>query len=111
MSMSNLKIRERLKEIKQIKRAILKDEAVAEEESILQASDKHHVISLIIPVHRGENFIKTLVKSLNKQNLDQRYYEVIFIFYGDYKERETLLETLNKEFVYQIFYSERGVGR
>ena len=35
--MSNLKIRERLKEIKQIKRAILKDEAVAEEESILQA--------------------------------------------------------------------------
>lgn len=111
MSMSNLKIRERLKEIKQIKRAILKDEAVAEEESILQASDKPHGISLIIPVHRGEDFIKTLVNSLNKQSLDQRYYEVIFIFNGDYKESESLLETLNKEFVYQILYSERGVGR
>src|SRR5699024_12841205 len=70
-----------------------------------------HGISLIIPVHRGEDFIKTLVNSLNKQSLDQRYYEVIFIFNGDYKESETLLETLNKEFVYQIFYSERGVGR
>src|SRR5699024_12370425 len=106
MSMSNLKIRERLKEIKQIKRAILKDEAVAEDESIVHASDKPHGISLLIPVHRGEDFIKTLVNSLNKQSLDQRYYEVIFIFNGDYKESESLLETLNKEFVYQILYSE-----
>src|SRR5699024_8361923 len=111
MSRSNLKIRERLKESKQIKRAMLKDEGVAEEESILQASDKRHGSSLIISVHRGEDCIKTLIKSLNKQSLDQRYYEVIFIFNGDYKESESLLETLNKEFVYQILYSERGVGR
>ena len=111
MSMSNLKIRERLKQIKKIKNSIQNDQQVPEEHSPFPVVDLKHGVSVIIPVHRGEDFIKGLVDSINKQSLDSRYFEVLFIFNGDYEASEEIFNTLEKNFKHQILYAEQGVGR
>lgn len=111
MSMSNLKIRERLKQIKKIKNSIQNDQQVPEEHSPFPVVDLKHGVSVIIPVHRGEDFIKGLVDSINKQSLDSRYFEVLFIFNGDYEASEEIFNTLEKNFKHQILYTEQGVGR
>lgn len=110
MSMSNLKIRERLKEINKIKNSILSDEKVQEETTLFPVSNSEEGISVIIPVHQGENFIEDLVDSVKKQTLDNRYFEVIFIFNGEYAKSEALLNSLDIPFNHKILYSDQGVG-
>lgn len=108
--MSNLKIRERLKEINKIKNSILSDEKVQEETTLFPVSNSEEGISVIIPVHQGENFIEDLVDSVKKQTLDNRYFEVIFIFNGEYAKSEALLNSLDIPFNHKILYSDQGVG-
>lgn len=110
MSMSNLKIRERLKEIYKIKNSILSDEKVQEETTFFPVSNSEEGISIIIPVHLGEKFIEDLVDSVKKQTLDNKYFEVIFIFNGEYEKSEALLNNLDIPFNHKILYSNQGVG-
>lgn len=110
MSMSNLKIRERLKEINKIKNSILSDQKLPEEDTGFSGSDLDYGISVIVPVHQGEKYIEDLIESLGKQTLENNYYEVIFIFNGQYEESEKLFSKLSKSFNYKVLYSEKGVG-
>lgn len=110
MSMSNLKIRERLKEIKEIKNSILSDEKVQEEVTLFPNNDLENGISVIIPVHQGENFIENLVDSLKRQSLDYKFFEAVFVFNGEYEKSEKLLSRLDKPFKYKVLYSNKGVG-
>lgn len=110
MSMSNLKIRERLKEIKEIKNSILSDEKVQEEVTLFPNNDLENGISVIIPVHQGENFIENLVDSLKRQSLDYKFFEAVFVFNGEYEKSEKLLSMLDKPFKYKVLYSNKGVG-
>lgn len=110
MSMSNLKIRERLKEIKEIKNSILSDEKVQEEVTLFPNNDLKNGISVIIPVHQGENFIENLVDSLKRQSLDYKFFEAVFVFNGEYEKSEKLLSRLDKPFKYKVLYSNKGVG-
>lgn len=111
MSMSNLKIRERLKEINKIKNSILSNEKVREEINLFPAINLAHGISVIIPVHQGETFIEDLVDSLRKQSLETKYFEAIFIFNGEYEKSEALLNSFDIPFNHKILYSEQGVGK
>ncbi len=111
MSMSNLKIRERLKQIKKIKNSILNDQQVPEEQSPFPVVDLSHGVSVIIPVHRGEDFIKELIESITKQSLDSRYFEVLFIFNGEYEASEEIFNSLDKPFKHKVLYAKQGVGR
>lgn len=108
--MSNLKIRERLKEIKEIKNSILSDEKVQEEVTLFPNNDLENGISVIIPVHQGENFIENLVDSLKRQSLDYKFFEAVFVFNGEYEKSEKLLSRLDKPFKYKVLYSNKGVG-
>ena len=108
--MSNLKIRERLKEINTIKNSILSDEKVQEETNFFPVSNLEYGISVIIPVHRGEKFIESLIDSLKKQTLDNKYFEVIFVFNGEYNKSESLLEKMQITFNHRTLYSNQGVG-
>lgn len=108
--MSNLKIRERLKEIKEIKNSILSDEKVQEEVTLFPNNDLENGISVIIPVHQGENFIENLVDSLKRQSLDYKFFEAVFVFNGEYEKSEKLLSMLDKPFKYKVLYSNKGVG-
>lgn len=108
--MSNLKIRERLKEINKIKNSILSDQKVLEDDTSFSTSDLAYGISVIIPVHQGEKFIEDLIESLGKQTLENNYYEVLFIFNGQYEQSEKLFDALPKSFDYKVLYSEQGVG-
>lgn len=108
--MSNLKIRERLKEINKIKNSILSDQKVLEDDTSFSTSDLAYGISVIIPVHQGERFIENLIESLGKQTLENSYYEVLFIFNGQYEQSEKMFNELSKSFDYQVLYSEQGVG-
>lgn len=108
--MSNLKIRERLKEIKEIKNSILSDEKVQEEVTLFPNNDLENGISVIIPVHQGENFIENLVDSLKRQSLDYKFFEAVFVFNGEYEKSEKLLSRLDKPFKYKVLYSHKGVG-
>lgn len=108
--MSNLKIRERLKEINTIKNSILSDEKVQEETNFFPVSNLEYGISVIIPVHRGEKFIENLIDSLKKQTLDNKYFEVIFVFNGEYNKSESLLEKMQITFNHRTLYSNQGVG-
>lgn len=108
--MSNLKIRERLKEINTIKNSILSDEKVQEETTFFPVSNLEYGISVIIPVHRGEKFIESLIDSLKKQTLDNKCFEVIFVFNGEYNKSESLLEKMQITFNHRTLYSNQGVG-
>jgi len=108
--MSNLKIRERLKEINTIKNSILSDEKVQEETNFFPVSNLEYGISVIIPVHRGEKFIESLIDSLKKQTLDNKYFEVIFVFNGEYNKSKSLLEKMQITFNHRTLYSNQGVG-
>lgn len=110
MRMSNLKIRERLKEINIIKNSVLSDEKIQEEKSLFPVSRLEFGISVIVPVHRGEKFIENLVDSLRKQTLETNLFEVIFVFNGEYEKSETLLKNLQKPFTHRTLHSEQGVG-
>ena len=109
--MSNLKIRERLKEIKKIKNFLEKDQAVPVDQGPLLLNEKLYGITVVIPIHKAEDYIKRLVESLNKQTLDNRYFEVIVIFNGDFLESEKIFNKLNKLFPFKIYQSEKGVGK
>ena len=108
--MSNLKIRERLKEINNIKNSILSDEKIQEEATLFPVSNLEEGISIIIPIHRGEKFIEDLVDSVKKQTLSNNHFEVIFVFNGEYKKSEELLNNLDTPFNHKILYSGQGVG-
>ena len=83
--MSNLKIRERLKEINKIKNSVLSDEKIQEDTPLFPVSNLECGISVIIPVHQGEKFIEDLVDSLKIQTLETKLFEVIFVFNGEYE--------------------------
>ena len=108
--MSNLKIRERLKEINKIKNSVLSDEKIQEDTPLFPVSNLECGISVIIPVHQGEKFIEDLVDSLKIQTLETKLFEVIFVFNGEYEKSEALLKKLQTPFNHKILYSAQGVG-
>lgn len=67
----------------------------------LKNSDKFEDgISVIIPTYNGENHIKPLLESLEKQTLDPNKYEIIFVINGELDSTINLLKDFaerNKE--------------
>lgn len=109
--MSNLKIRERLKEIKKIKNSLIQDQEVPRDDGHFPLANRKYGISVIIPIHRSEKFIEGLIESINIQTLDKNNFEVLFIFNGDYETSENIFNNMSKSFQHKILYSEKGVGR
>lgn len=108
--MSELKIRKRLQEIEEIKKSITLGKVPAEQ------PENHEFplsegISVIIPIHRGEEYIERLVSSLEQQTLDKEQFEVIIIFNGEYQKTEEIFNRLDKVKNYVVLYTEQGVSQ
>ncbi|WP_017548089.1 glycosyltransferase [Salinicoccus carnicancri] len=108
--MAELNIRKRLQEIEEQKRAITlgKKTAGRPESHELPLSEG---ISVIIPVHRGEEYIERLIGSLEAQTLEREQFEVIIIFNGEYVRTEEIFNSLETKKQYRVIYTEQGVSR
>lgn len=108
--MSELKIRKRLQEIEEIKESITlgRPPARQTENNEFPLSEG---ISVIIPVHRGEEYIERLVSSLEQQTLDKEQFEVIVIFNGEYQRTEEIFNSIEKVKDYKVLYTDQGVSR
>lgn len=107
--MSDIKIRQRLHEIKQLRHYITEGIETAENKT----ADAHfrEGISVIVPVHRSEAYMKRMLQSLERQTLEADQFEVILIFNGEYDESKMIFDELEKYKHYTVLYSERGVAR
>ncbi|WP_411843693.1 glycosyltransferase [Salinicoccus sp. HZC-1] len=108
--MSELKIRKRLQEIEEIKKSITLGKKTYKQ------PENHEFplsegISVIIPIHRGEEYIERLVSSLEQQTLDKEQFEVILIFNGEYAKTEEIFNNLEKNKNYKVLYTKQGVSR
>lgn len=108
--MSELKIRKRLQEIEGIKNSIISGKKPSKQ------TEPHEFplsegISVIIPIHRGEEYIERLVTTLEQQTLDKDQFEAILIFNGDYAETEEIFNSMEKAKNYKVLYTEQGVSR
>ncbi|AKG73405.1 glycosyltransferase [Salinicoccus halodurans] len=108
--MSELKIRKRLQEIEEIKKHITLGKKPSKQPEIHEFPLSEG-ISVIIPVHRGEEYIERLISSLEEQTLDKDQFEVIIIFNGEYARTEEIFTALEKEKNYRVLYTEQGVSR
>ncbi|KKK33984.1 hypothetical protein WN59_10315 [Salinicoccus sediminis] len=68
-------------------------------------------ISVVIPVHRGEEYIERLIDSLEAQTLEREQFEVIIIFNGEYGRTEEIFNSLETKKQYRVIYTEQGVSR
>ncbi|WP_082099251.1 glycosyltransferase [Salinicoccus sediminis] len=108
--MAELNIRKRLQEIEEQKRAITlgKRPAGRPESHEFPLSEG---ISVVIPVHRGEEYIERLIDSLEAQTLEREQFEVIIIFNGEYGRTEEIFNSLETKKQYRVIYTEQGVSR
>ena len=108
--MGELNIRKRLQEIEALKRSITSGKEPAGEPESL-GCPLSEGISVIIPVHRGEEYIERLIASLEAQTLDREQFETIIIFNGEYAATEEIFNSLEKGKQYKVLYTEQGVSR
>ena len=108
--MSEINIRRRIQEIESLKQYItsgVKEEAAPVE----QTAPLAHGISLIIPVHRGEDFMRRLIQCIERQTLDAELFEVIVVFNGEFEASEEIFKTIEKKKNYTVLYSDKSVAR
>ena len=88
--------KEKTEKLKKENKKIKKENRKIKEE--LKNSDKYEDgISVIIPTYKGENHIKPLLESLEKQTLDPNKYEIIFIINGELDSTINILKDFAEE--------------
>lgn len=87
------------KENKKLKKEIknLKEENKKIKDDLKNSDQYEDGISIIIPTYKGENHIKPLLESLEKQTLDPEKYELIFIINGEMDSTINILKEFTEQ--------------